>query len=89
MFIGDTPQVHLVFVDKDNEQANATNTAPIDHVAFEARDFEAFQARLVELNVDHEIEKLAHVTQVFLHDPNGVKCEIQFPTTRIETNERK
>jgi catechol 2,3-dioxygenase-like lactoylglutathione lyase family enzyme len=56
----------------------APGTGPVDHIAFNAVDCEAVKARLSAHGVKFAENSVpaARLTQLFLHDPNGVKVEI-------------
>jgi catechol 2,3-dioxygenase-like lactoylglutathione lyase family enzyme len=51
-----------------------------DHMAYSARDLPGTIARLKAGGVEHEVVRQAgsRVWQVFLHDPNGAKIELDF-----------
>jgi catechol 2,3-dioxygenase-like lactoylglutathione lyase family enzyme len=56
----------------------APGTGAVDHIAFVAIDSEEIRARLTAYGVtfaEHRVPG-AGLTQFFLHDPNGVKVEI-------------
>ena len=77
IYCGDRPVVHIV-ADRPTE----TGTGSIDHIAFQARDPEAFVARLKADGTDftqRDVPGMA-LRQVFLTDPDGVTVEINFPT---------
>ena len=52
----------------------------VDHVAFGAADYEGFVAKLSARGVPHQVRDVPgqRIRQVFVHDPNGVKVEINF-----------
>lgn len=76
LYCGDEAVIHLVGVDDQPDQGTGT----IDHVAFEANgisDMIAFlEGREIAFNVRDVPGR--EVRQVFLHDPNGVKIELNF-----------
>ena len=51
---------------------------PVDHVAFDARDHEGLVARLDAAGVDAVSNEVsaAGIRQLFVHDPNGVRIEV-------------
>jgi catechol 2,3-dioxygenase-like lactoylglutathione lyase family enzyme len=57
-----------------------TGSGTIDHIAFNATDFEGMLARLERLGVRFGRDTLQDIEleQIFLHDPNGVKIELNF-----------
>ncbi len=85
LYLGDTPCVHLSDRRRDGEQASgggaSTGGGAIDHVAFNAEDFDAARAGLDARGLDytHRLVPGAPLQQLFLDDPNGVKIEINFP----------
>ena len=56
----------------------APGTGAVDHIAFNAGDCEAVKAKLRAYDVPFAENSVpsAGLTQLFLHDPNGVKVEI-------------
>jgi catechol 2,3-dioxygenase-like lactoylglutathione lyase family enzyme len=80
LYLGDQAVVHLANKDSDSE---TTGTGPIDHVAFEATGLKEMIARLEELAISvrhHKVPDL-DLHQVFIHDPNGVKIELNYPAS--------
>ena len=73
---GNEPILHIVAgVDKHRLVKGV-----IDHMAFTGRDLPATAKKLKEHGIDYELRKLpAYGTwQLFFHDPNGAKVEIDF-----------
>jgi catechol 2,3-dioxygenase-like lactoylglutathione lyase family enzyme len=60
------------------EVAAGARGGPIDHVAFAADDYEEISARLKDAGVEAVENEVpaAGLRQLFLHDPNGVRVEI-------------
>jgi catechol 2,3-dioxygenase-like lactoylglutathione lyase family enzyme len=58
--------------------ARAAGTGPLDHIAFNAVDYESVKARLQAngIVVAENLVPGAGLRQLFLSDPNGVKIEI-------------
>ena len=56
----------------------ASGTGPLDHVAFVADDPEAMRARLRShgMKFTENVVPGANLTQFFMHDPNGIKVEV-------------
>jgi catechol 2,3-dioxygenase-like lactoylglutathione lyase family enzyme len=77
LYVGDRPVVHLV-----GDAASGTDTGSLDHVAFQAEDFEATKERFASLGIDFQENLVpgARVRQLFLHDPDGLKIELNFRT---------
>src|SRR5262245_38070686 len=57
------------------------NTGRLDHIAFAATDLAGVRARIEKHNVKFREQVLPRLgaTQLFLHDPDGVGVEINFP----------
>ena len=73
---GNEPILHIVAgIDK-----NRLVKGVIDHMAFTGRDLPATAKKLKEQGIAYELRKLpAYGTwQLFFHDPNGAKVEIDF-----------
>lgn len=76
-YLGGRPVVHLI----GGAGAEASGaTGAFDHVAFEAGDYEAILARLEAkgLAVGRNEVPDFRVRQLFVHDPGGVKIELNF-----------
>jgi catechol 2,3-dioxygenase-like lactoylglutathione lyase family enzyme len=75
---GEGPQalVHLYF----GRPVPAQRTGVIDHMAFTARDLRAVKARFDESGTKYELRQQAGAGtwQLFCHDPNGAKVELDF-----------
>jgi catechol 2,3-dioxygenase-like lactoylglutathione lyase family enzyme len=58
----------------------AQTTGVIDHLAFSARDLKAVRARLDARGIAYDLRRQAGngPWQLFLHDPNGAKVELDF-----------
>jgi catechol 2,3-dioxygenase-like lactoylglutathione lyase family enzyme len=56
----------------------------IDHVAFQARDFDGMKRRLDEHGIEwRQLDQpSANIWQLFFHDPNGVLFELNFDSTK-------
>ncbi len=78
LYCGGRPVVHLMV--REGTGGGHSGTGAIDHVAFEAEDFEAFRERLRARGLTHETRLVpdGSMRQIFLHDPNGVKVELNF-----------
>ncbi len=75
---GEGPQalVHLYF----DRPVPAQRAGVIDHMAFTARDLRAVKARFDESGTKYELRQQAGAGtwQLFCHDPNGAKVELDF-----------
>jgi len=89
LYLGDVPCIHIgewtTYTAHSGRlgipvTTKAEGTGPVDHLAFNASDFDEVTARLqrygVEASVNHSPSGLR---QLFLYDPNGVKIEINIP----------
>jgi len=58
----------------------ATRTGVIDHMAFSARDLRAVRARFDAQGVGYDLRRQAGAGtwQLFSHDPNGARLELDF-----------
>ena len=74
LYAGERPVIHLMVAER------GAGTGPLDHVAFEAEDFEGTRARLAARGHDHQVRDVpgTAVRQIFVLDPNGVKLELNF-----------
>ena len=61
----------------------APTTGPIDHVAFNCSDFEGMRRHLEAKNIPFKRDTLTDIglEQIFVHDPNGIKIELNFRPT--------
>lgn len=89
VYIGETPVIHIAewktYTAHSNSKSiavssRAPGTGPVDHIAFNAQDYDAVLDRLRNRGVDVRTNdsRNAPVRQLFLFDPNGVKIEINF-----------
>lgn len=76
LYAGKRPVVHLIGVDKNDKSGAGT----IDHVAFRAEGFETTRETLTEKGVEFSQVDIPdfNLQQIFLHDPDGVKIELNF-----------
>ena len=76
LYAGGNPVIHLVF--SDSEPNVICN--PVDHIAFEASDYEETKQRLENANWEFRCSNVpdTQIRQIFLVDPNGVKLELNF-----------
>jgi catechol 2,3-dioxygenase-like lactoylglutathione lyase family enzyme len=63
------------------------NTGRLDHIAFAATGLPAVRERIRKSNVTFREQVLPRLgaTQIFLHDPDGVGVEINFPPEETGT----
>jgi catechol 2,3-dioxygenase-like lactoylglutathione lyase family enzyme len=87
LYLGDVPCIHIAEWESYRAHSNAAGisvstrapgTGPVDHIAFNAIDCEAVKAALRAYGVHFSVNEVPSIglTQLFLHDPNGVKLEI-------------
>jgi len=86
-YVGETPCIHIAewktYTEHSHEQgipvsSRAAGTGPVDHIAFNAHDYDEVVGRLERHGVHAERNDPpnAPLRQLFLRDPNGVKIEI-------------
>jgi catechol 2,3-dioxygenase-like lactoylglutathione lyase family enzyme len=89
LYAGETPCVHLAerasyettsTARRLSVSPQAQSTGPVDHIAFNATDYEGMTARLAQLGVAARTNEVPGIglRQLFVLDPNGVKVEINF-----------
>lgn len=76
LYSGARAVVHLIGVDKNDKSGAGT----IDHVAFRAEDFETTRQTLTAKGVEFSEVNIPDfdLRQIFVHDPDGVKIELNF-----------
>jgi catechol 2,3-dioxygenase-like lactoylglutathione lyase family enzyme len=76
---GPQPLLHLYFDRVLPEQ----RAGVIDHMAFSATDLKSMKARFDERGVKYDLRRQAGADtwQLFCHDPNGAKVELDFDAT--------
>lgn len=100
LYLGDQPVVHLALSQGDPalqdyfreaEEGDNRGNGPIDHAAFRAAGLDEFAERLERHDIAHtrRTVPLVNVHQFFLHDPNGVKLEINFDPAELGEEARK
>jgi catechol 2,3-dioxygenase-like lactoylglutathione lyase family enzyme len=77
LYLGDRAVVHLVG-GRDGEAP--LKTGAFDHIAFEARDFQAMRSKIQSLGLEFQENDVPgfKIQQLFVHDPDGVKIELNF-----------
>jgi len=75
LYAGGHPVVHVIV--RPIEGAGGG----VDHFALRAGDFEGTRARLEARGVDYTVLDVAAIParQIMIHDPGGVKVELNFP----------
>lgn len=79
LYLGQHPVIHLVQRAEDASPSGAA-TGAIDHVAFQGTDLEATRQALkaAGLVFREAIVPQDGTVQIFVHDPDGVKIELNF-----------
>jgi catechol 2,3-dioxygenase-like lactoylglutathione lyase family enzyme len=87
VYVGDTPCIHIAewksYTAHSNQKGievsrRADGTGPVDHIAFNAHDYDEVVGRLERFGVKARRNEQPGglLRQLFLQDPNGVKIEI-------------
>ncbi len=87
VYLGDVPCIHIADWNSYRAHSEATGiaisaraagTGPVDHIAFNAVDYEAVKARLHSHGIvaAENLVPGIGLRQLFLTDPNGVKIEL-------------
>jgi catechol 2,3-dioxygenase-like lactoylglutathione lyase family enzyme len=87
LYVGDIPCIHVAEWESYRAYSTeagigistrAPGTGPVDHIAFNGIDFEAIKSALIAHDVKFAVNEVPSVMlrQLFMHDPNGVKIEI-------------
>jgi catechol 2,3-dioxygenase-like lactoylglutathione lyase family enzyme len=76
LYCNGRPLIHL----NEVEQSRHSDTGAIDHVAFETEGYDDVAGKLTRRGVPFQAKELAdfRIRQIFVHDPNGVKLELNF-----------
>jgi catechol 2,3-dioxygenase-like lactoylglutathione lyase family enzyme len=80
LYLGDIPVVHLV--QRPAGESAATGAGNLDHIAFEASDLDATRAALRSAGLEFReaIVPRDGTRQIFVHDPDGIRIELNFAT---------
>jgi len=92
LYLGDTAVIHIAEWQTYTEHSAtrdilvstpAAGTGALDHIAFNASDYDEFLANLERAGVQEHrnIANANGLRQVFLLDPNGIKIEVNIWTT--------
>jgi catechol 2,3-dioxygenase-like lactoylglutathione lyase family enzyme len=86
LYLGDVPRVHVAErgpYEAHSERIGiatargAAGTGSVDHIAFDSDDYDELAERLRAAGVDAQPNEVpGGLRQLFAHDPNGVKIEI-------------
>jgi catechol 2,3-dioxygenase-like lactoylglutathione lyase family enzyme len=91
LYLGDVPCIHIAewrtYTAHSGKldipvSTEAPGTGAVDHIAFNATDYDELLARLAKNGVaaQRNITHANGLRQLFLNDPNGVKIEINIPS---------
>jgi len=94
LYVGEVPCIHIAewisyaahsAKARISVSTRAPGTGPLDHIAFNAVECEGVKAKLTAYGVKfaENVVPGARLTQVFLHDPNGIKVEINVRTAQV------
>lgn len=77
LYLGSQPVVHLV---QQASGAAVSGSGAVDHIAFHGLGFAATKARLIEAGIPFREALIPRdgTRQLFVHDPDGVKIELNF-----------
>jgi len=83
LYLGGVPIVHLVDAQESAERDGAhhgADTAALDHIAFRGLDLDATRATLKSRGLRYRENEVpgARISQIFVHDPDGILIELNF-----------
>jgi catechol 2,3-dioxygenase-like lactoylglutathione lyase family enzyme len=92
LYLGDVPCIHIAEWETYRAHSTAAGigvssrapgTGPVDHVAFNGFDVAGIKSTLAARGIEFAVNEVpgTGLTQLFLHDPNGVKVEINVRAT--------
>jgi catechol 2,3-dioxygenase-like lactoylglutathione lyase family enzyme len=82
LYCGDTPTVHLIGPRETDPSPRAAGpTGLLDHIAFSCTGLAAMKANLAARGITFQerIIPRDRQTQLFLHDPDGIAVELNYP----------
>lgn len=73
------PVLHIYDGEKAGREV-AHGSGALDHVAFEAEDYDAMEAQIVATGVTYKTNLVEGIglRQIFVDDPNGITIELNF-----------
>ncbi|MFN3232057.1 MAG: VOC family protein [Alphaproteobacteria bacterium] len=76
MYCGEQAVIHIMAM----PDAPTGPTGPLDHVAFKCSGFDAMKERLEKSSLKYGANEVPdfNIKQLFVHDPDGVKIELNF-----------
>ena len=93
IYLSDQAVIHLVEADADDEltaylggQGQTGGGEVVDHIAFEATGLAEMVEHLAARGIEpvHRKVPLLDLHQMFFHDPNGLKIELNYPASEGE-----
>ncbi|EWH12216.1 glyoxalase/bleomycin resistance protein/dioxygenase [Catenovulum agarivorans DS-2] len=79
LYSGNQPILHLNKIVDVNAVYTPGSNQALDHMAFTMPNMSNFINKLNQLAIEyHQMNYADRPTQIFLHDPAGVKLEVQF-----------
>jgi catechol 2,3-dioxygenase-like lactoylglutathione lyase family enzyme len=89
LYCGGQPTVHLIGPRERDAHIPRVKggTGQLDHIAFACTDLAEMRERLARHRVEHEERVIPRdrQTQIFLHDPDGVAVELNYPPEETTT----
>ena len=82
LYCGDVPTVHLIGPREGDPSPRASGpTGLFDHIAFSCTGLADMRANLAKHGIAYETRIIPRdkQTQLFLHDPDGIAVELNFP----------
>jgi len=87
LYVGDVPCIHIAEWESYraystkagiSTSTRAAGTGPVDHIAFNGTDSRDIKSALTSHGVPFAVNDIPSIglIQLFLHDPNGIKIEI-------------
>jgi catechol 2,3-dioxygenase-like lactoylglutathione lyase family enzyme len=78
LYLGDQPVVHLV--QRGPDETREQGSGRLDHVAFRAVDLEGTRRTLQAAGIPFReaVVPRDNAMQIFIHDPDGLKIELNF-----------
>lgn len=81
LYVGESAVLHLIA----GCELPAQRSGVLDHIAFTARGLKAATTRLDAMGVTYDLrrQRESNTWQLFCHDPNGAKVELDFDAAEI------
>jgi catechol 2,3-dioxygenase-like lactoylglutathione lyase family enzyme len=87
LYIGQTAVIHVVGLSTDDDRLPGGGA--VDHIAFRVDGLAAMRERLQRENIaaSEAVVPRTGDVQIFVHDPNGVRLELNFTASPAELRE--